>query len=159
MKISDKIREELGEDWIPAIYEEKIRPLRTRSVELDIAARENFPLVLQTLLGVELKVGRKRFSCPNAETARYLLVFARAGCRKIAVPYDITTIGPSADLLASAWSKMDELIALFAADLSPQVRGRLRSGLIREIREEIEKIGAGDLMPLFNKPTKQRGAS
>ena len=156
MKIALKIREEMGDDWIPVIYQKKIRPLRTRSVELDVPERENFPSILITLLGVELKIGRKRFACPNIETARYLLCFTRAGCRKVAVPYDITKIGPMADLLENAWGKMDALIARYAIDFTPQTRGRLRSRLTKEIREDIEKIGAGELMPLFDKQTKQR---
>lgn len=158
MKLAVKIREEMGEEWIPAIYQEKIRPMRTRCVELDIPERENFPSILITLLGVELKIGRRRISCPNVNTARYLLAFVRAGCRKIAVPYDITMIGPMADLLEVAWGKIDGIIARTAGDSSPQMRGRLRSRLISDIRCEVERIGAGAMMPHFDKPTKQRRA-
>jgi hypothetical protein len=34
--------------------------------------------------------------------------------------------------------------------------GRTRAAVIRQMREEIRKIGAGEMMPLFNKPTRQR---
>lgn len=148
----------MGEDWIPAIYQEKIRPMRTRRVELEIPERENLPSILVTLLGVELKIGRRRFPCPNFDAARYLRAFARAGCRKIAVPYDITMIGPMADLLENSWDKMDRIIVRAGGHLSPQMRGRLRSRLIAEIRDEVKKIGGGAIIPLFDKPTKQRGA-
>ena len=51
----NKIRSEIAGDWIPDIYSESIRPLRTRSFEMDIPERENRPEIFETLLGMELK--------------------------------------------------------------------------------------------------------
>ena len=151
-----RIRQELGERWIPELYLNKIRPLRTRSFEMDISEREQVTEILETLLGWELKVGHRRFACPTVETARYLQVFARLGCRKFAVPYDITAIPPLTELLESAWLETERSISLHLAANTPQMKGKWRAKLIRAIREEIAKAGAGELMPLFNKPTKQR---
>jgi hypothetical protein len=39
---------------------------------------------------------------------------------------------------------------------TPAARGRIKAGLIREIRHELDEIGAGELMPEFKKSTKQR---
>ena len=62
--------------------------------------------IQHTLLGVELKLGRKRLLCPDLATARYLSVFARLGCQDVALPYDITKISQLADELESSWYRM-----------------------------------------------------
>src|SRR6476620_5498783 len=105
MEIAADIRNQLKENWIPQIYRDRIRTLRTRSSRLDAPVRENFVEIQHTLLGVELKVGNKRLSCPDLSTARYLQVFARLGCEEIAVPYDITKISTLADELESSWQR------------------------------------------------------
>ena len=146
----------LKEYWIPRIYAEKIRSQRTRSFELDVPERENSAEILYTLLGIELKIGKKRFSCPDLATARYLRVFARIGCRNVAVPYDITRISVLADELEVAWHKLLLIHDEGVKQKSPQVKGRERSALIRQIRIEIAGLGAGETMPAFNQSTKQR---
>jgi len=150
------IKEMLGEEWLPAIYQAKVRTQRTRAHRLEIAKRENRALIQHTLLGVELKVGNQRFSCPDLSTARYLQIFARLGCQEFAVPYDITKISTLADELESAWQKILLIFEKTATGKTPSVKGRMRSGLIKEIRGEIDKIGAGSLMPEFRQSTKQR---
>lgn len=156
MNLVTRIRAELGEQWIPQIYEDNVRPQRTRSFEFDIPERECSPEILHTLLGVELKIGKARVASPDLATARYLYVFARLGCQKVAVPYDITKLSGLADELETAWHKMLLLFERATATDSAQTKGRIRAALIRTIREEIHRIGAGELMPLFNKSTKQR---
>ena len=157
MDIATDIRERLGaEEWLPEIYRAKVRVQRTRAHRLEIPEKENRALIQHTLLGVELKVGNKRFSCPDLSTARYLQVFARLGCAAVAVPYDITKISTLADELESAWQKILLLLEDAATDKSASVKGRLRSNLIKEIRHEINEIGAGSLMPEFKQSTKQR---
>src|SRR5688500_7274017 len=106
MDIALEIKEKLGGSWLPEIYEHKIRPLRTRSYSLELPERENSVEIQHTLLGVELKVGNKRFSCPDLSTARYLQVFARLGAGDVAVPYDITKISTLADELESSWHRI-----------------------------------------------------
>lgn len=147
MKAEKKIREVLGDDWLPNLYKEKVRSQRTRSVHLDIASRENRPEILYTLLGIELKVGRRRFTCPDLATARYLRVFARIGCRDFAIPYDITQISPIADELETSWQR-----SLVLLDESSQGR----TALVRSLRDELTVYGPGDPMPLFDRETKQR---
>ena len=84
------------------------------------------------------------------------IVFAWLGCKSVAVPYDITKISSLADQLESSWHKMLLLVDKETKGKSSAVRGRLRAALIREVRQEIEEIGAGELMPEFKKSTKQR---
>ncbi|QYO65247.1 hypothetical protein [Leptolyngbya sp. 7M] len=123
---------------------------------MDIPERENGTSIHKTLLGWELKVGRRRIACPDITMARYLSVFARCGCRSIAVPYDITEIPRLVDSLETSWDDIDEIIERSTAEFSPQQKGQIRAAVLKRVRTEIEKAGAGELMPLFNKPTRQR---
>jgi hypothetical protein len=156
MEIASHIKEDLNDNWLPAIYRDQIRTLRTRAYRLDVERRENKTEIQHTLLGVELKVGNKRLSCPDLSTARYLQVFARLGCEEIAVPYDITKISHLADVLESSWQRILLLFQEETRDKTPQARGKARANLIREIRNELDEIGAGALMPEFKQSTKQR---
>ena len=157
MEIATDIKEKLDRDeWLPDIYCAKVRSQRTRAHQLEIPERENRVLIQHTLLGVELKVGSRRFSCPDLSTARYLQVFARLGCQAVAVPYDITKISTLADELESAWQKILLVFENAATGKTASVKGRMRSSLIKEIRGEIGEIGAGSLMPEFKQSTKQR---
>ena len=156
MEIAAEIKARLGDEWLPTIYREKVRTQRTRAHRLEVARRENRALIQHTLLGIELKVGNKRLACPDLSTARYLQIFARIGCREVAVPYDITKISTLADELESSWHKSLLLLEAAVKDKTPSVKGRMRGALIKEMRDEIEKIGAGSLMPEFKQTTKQR---
>jgi hypothetical protein len=152
-----EIRDGLGELWMPRIYREHILSLRTRAHHLDVPARVKNVEVQHTLLGVELKVGRRRVLCPDLATARYLAVLARAGCSDVAVPYDITQISRLADELESSWHRMLLLIQKAAEARTPAFRSRLRTLVLGEVRAEITEAGAGTPVPLFNQNTKQRG--
>ena len=142
------IKDQSDSQWLPRIYADKVRTQRTRSVEMDIPERENAADILYTLLGIELKVGNLRIACPDLATARYLRIFARIGCRQIAVPYNITKISVLADELETAWQKT----LLMLASEPP----RKRSALIKLMRTELNNAGAGEAVPEFRQTTKQR---
>jgi len=154
----DSIIEELGDSWIPDIYREKVRVQRTRSYEMAIPERANTAEILFTLLGIELKVGKLRKACPDLATARYLSVFARLGCREIAIPYDITRISVLADELEVAWQKMLLVHDQTVENTSPSAFGRSRAAVIRRVRVELAEIGPGAKMPEFRTSTGQSGA-
>lgn len=156
MSIDGDIREQLAADWIPRIYGEKVRTQRTRSVEMNVPQRENPAEILHTLLGIELKVKKTRFACPDLATARYLRVFARIGCSHIAIPYDITKISTLADQLEESWQKMLLILHEAVKKKLPAAKTRARNQLITEIRSEVANIGAGEIMPEFSTSTKQR---
>src|SRR5918911_2164887 len=137
--LAEGIKQELGDAWLPRIYRERILPLRTRSHRLPPANGKREVGVQHTLLGVELKVGRKRLSCPDLATARYLAVFARLGVPAVAVPYDITRTSPLADELESAWQRMLLLIEHRAGGHSPALRARVRRALVGAARRELEE--------------------
>jgi hypothetical protein len=147
---------EIGGQSLVEIYAEKIRSLRTRSCALDIPERENDAQILHTLLGIELKVGRRRFACPDLATARYMCVFARLGCREFAIPYDITTISTLADELETSWQRTNLLLNKNTSRMTDQQRKRGRSMLLKLIRIGISDIGPGERMPEFKQSTKQR---
>ena len=148
---AEQIRERLGEAWLPRIYGERILKLRTRSYHFELAGIPKRILIQHTLLGVELKVGRKRLLCPDLATARYLSVFARFGCKDVALPYDITKISRLADELESSWYRMLLLVDQEASEKSASFRNRVRGSLVAQIRAEIAAAGAGTRMPEFKK--------
>jgi hypothetical protein len=151
-----KIQEQLGETWLPRVYLERILKLRTRSYHFDNPKPTARVLIQHTLLGVELKIGRKRLLCPDLATARYLSVYARLGCEDVAVPYDITKISQLADELESSWYRMLLLVEQEAKAESASFRGRLRGLLLAKIRTEIKEAGPGTRVPEFTQSTKQR---
>lgn len=160
LRCVEEVKEALAEMWLPRIYRERILTLRTRSHQLDAPSKANSVQVQHTLLGVELKVGRRRMLCPDLATARYLAVFARVGCAGgVAVPYDITKISSLADELESGWHRMLLLIERAAATRHAAFRSRARTLLIADAREEITEAGAGTAIPQFNQNTKQRRAT
>ncbi|MDT7780343.1 MAG: hypothetical protein QOC99_2855 [Acidobacteriota bacterium] len=151
-----EIRDRLGDEWPPRIYRERILATRTRS-HIVPAALKNAPVEVQhTLLGIELKVGRRRISCPDLATARYLSVFARAGLTEVAVPYDITKISHLADVLESAWQRMLLLAVHLTKGSAGTLSARLRTATVKEARREIAEAGAGTAIPQFNQNTRQR---
>lgn len=153
-----EIKDTLGEMWLPRLYREQILRLRTRSAQLNFPAKVKNVEVQHTLLGVELKAGRRRMLCPDLATARYLAVFARAGCYEVAVPYDITQISRLADGLESSWHRMLLLVERTAEKRSRAFGSRLRTLLLQEVQTEIREAGAGTPVPQFNQNTKQRRA-
>jgi hypothetical protein len=147
---------ELGDAWLPHIYRERIRSKRTRAYHFDGLSKTARVEIQHTLLGVELKTGRRRLLCPDLATARYLAVFARAGCEHVAVPYDITKISQLADELESSWHRMLLLADHYTAGRAPGFKSRVRQSLIARIRAEISAAGPGASMPEFKQTTKQR---
>ncbi len=155
-EVIKKVRSAAGADWLPAIYRDKIRTQRTRSVSIDIAARENEAIIQYTLLGIELKVGKRRFPCPDLATARYMRVFARFGSTEFAIPYDITRVSTAADELETSWHKHTLMLESFVAGRPPRTIARAKTMLMGSVREEIKEIGSGDAMPAFDRKTRQR---
>lgn len=153
---AEQVKAELKSAWLPHIYRERIRTSRTRSYHFESLPDKPRVEIQHTLLGVELKAGRKRLLCPDLATARYLSVFARAGCEHVAVPYDITKISQLADELESSWHRMFLLAEHHAAGKSDSFKNRVRSLLIKDIKAQVLEAGAGASVPEFKQSTKQR---
>lgn len=75
-------------DNIKSLYRAQVLSGRTRTVEL--LGRKCRPEILRTFLGLEVKAGRKRITCPDLSTARYLKIFAELGLESVEIPYDPT---------------------------------------------------------------------
>jgi hypothetical protein len=133
--------------------------MRTRSYTFGPIRRNQRVDIQHTLLGVELKVGPRRLLCPDLATARYLSVFARIGCKEVAVPYDITRISLLADELESSWHRMLLLADHKASARPDSFRARIRGLLIAKLRGEISAAGAGTAVPEFRQSTKQRAGN
>ena len=153
-ELLSEIQELMGDTWLPRIYRERILKMRTRGYEFAALPKNPAPQIHHTLLGTELKVGRRRMLCPDLATARYLSVFARAGCSAVAIPYDITKISQVADELESSWHRMLLLADQMAAGTASQ--SRIRRMLIAKVREEVTAAGPGPRMPKFEHSTKNR---
>jgi len=155
LEYAAQVKAALGDAWLPQIYRERVRGARTRAYHFEQLPEKPRVEIQHTLLGVELKVGRKRLLCPDLATARYLSVFARAGCENVAVPYDITKISRLADELESSWHRMFLLAEHHAGGKSDSFKNRIRGLLIKDIRAEILEAGAGASVPEFRQSTKQ----
>ena len=155
-KYLESIRSELGDSWLPEVYLQRVLKLRTRAYEFPPMPENAAPQIHHTLLGIELKVGRRRMLCPDLATARYLSVFARIGCRAVAIPYDITRISMIADELDSSWHRMLLISDRLTADRNTAFRARIRRQIIGKVRAEIAKAGAGARVPEFRESAKQR---
>jgi hypothetical protein len=152
--LASAIETKMGDSWLPRIYRDRILKMRTRAYEFPALPRRAEPRIHHTLLGIELMVGRRRMLCPDLATARYLAVFARAGCKGAAIPYDITRVSQAADELESSWYRMFLLLDEVTRDES--LRARTRRALVSRVREQITSAGAGPRVPEFARSTKQR---
>ncbi|HXM33656.1 MAG TPA: hypothetical protein VN920_00580 [Pyrinomonadaceae bacterium] len=153
---ADQIKSSLDHSWLGQIYREQVLKMRTRSYHFGELPRRAKVEIQHTLLGVELKIGRRRLLCPDLPTARYLSIFARTRCKDVAIPYDITHLSRIADELESAWHRM---LLLVDHKVPQTLRTRIRGVLIAKLRAEIAEAGAGTAIPEFKQSTRQRRAS
>src|SRR5207302_9844100 len=155
-ELASEIEGAMGESWLPRTYCERILKMRTRAYEFPALPKNATPQIHHTLLGIKLKVGRRRMLCPDLATARYLAVFARLGSQAVAIPYDITKISLIADELESSWHRMLLLADRLTTDRTSAFRARLRKLLIAKVRAEIAAAGPGPRIPEFKLTTSQR---
>ncbi len=153
---AEQVKAELRNTWLPLIYRDRVLQMRTRSYHFGPLPKKPVVIIQHTLLGVELKMGRRRLLCPDLATARYLAILARAGCEDVAVPYDITKTSPLADELESSWHRMLLLVDRNAATESDRFRSRVHGLLIAKLRAEVAAAGSGTKVPEFKQITKQR---
>lgn len=151
--IAEQIRQQLGDKWLSHIYLHRVLRLRTRPYRFENSKPARVA-IQHTLLGIELKIGRQRLLCPDLATARYLSVFARAGCQNVAIPYDITKISHLADELESSWYLMLLLVEQLTHQQTDRFAARLRNLLFANIRAEIGAAGFGQPGKLMKQPSK-----
>ena len=135
--IAEQIKEQMGDKWLPHIYAQRVLRLRTRPYRFEKPQPAARITIQHTLLGIELKIGRQRLLCPDLATARYLSVFARAGCEDVAIPYDITKISHLADEFESSWYRMLLLIDQSSQKKTDRFAARLKGLLFANIRDAL----------------------
>ena len=150
------ISSQMGDQSIALLYKRLVLSGRSRQYSLEAETRGGQVEIQHTLLGIELKIGRRRLLCPDLATARYLAVFARLGVDLIAVPYDISKISWIADEFESAWHRMLVLTEHLTFDRTDRMRSRVQKLLLGQVRAAIKNLGAGTPVPTFNQNTKQR---
>lgn len=154
--LAEQIREQLAEEWIPAIYEREILSDRTRRYALNCPQGARRVEIIHTLLGIEVKADGRRLLVPDLALARYLATFARIGVEVIAIPYDITRVSRMADRLEQAWHRLRLLVEQATEGRSVPFRSRVRSSLLQRMRAELKELGAGPLYPSFEMVRRRR---
>lgn len=146
----------LADSAVDAIYRDRVLSGRSRQYILPRATPGGLVEIIHTLLGIELKLGKRRLLCPDFATARYLSVFARLGGGQIAVPYDITGISTIADELESSLQRMFLLADLLTRDRSPRIQSLVKRQLGVTLSDEIGRLGSGSKFPEFTAPRGRR---
>ena len=90
------------------MYAKEVLSHKTHRVSL--LGRKCSPAILYTFLGFELKIGRKRVTCPDMSTARYLSIFAELGMSSIQTPYDPTQTSRFLPELGKYLERIKELL-------------------------------------------------
>ncbi|MFQ5929291.1 MAG: hypothetical protein ACE5MK_06305 [Acidobacteriota bacterium] len=123
-------------------YAGKVLSRRTRVVSL--LGRKCEPLILYTFLGFELKMARKRITCPDMSTARYLKIFAELGMPSIRIPYDPTQTGR---LLVELELPLQRIKELLLAEKLKQKQHQLKHRRIyKKIRDRLKRAEADHLI-------------
>jgi len=121
------------EEELVEIYQAKVLNRRTRVVPLPGTSGKS--RILTTLLGYQLKAGRRRISCPDMATARYLKVFTDLGLTSVRIPYDPTVTEELLPLLETA---LEHLREAAGGD------SRKMAGYFRRIRDQIGRLHSAE---------------
>ena len=109
---------------IVEVYCQQVLPFKTRKIPLP--GRKCSAQIMYTFLGYEVKTGRRRITCPDLVTARYLKVFLEIGMKRVLIPYDPTRTARLIDRL----EKDFETLKATAAGVALRAEfARLRRGL------------------------------
>ena len=81
-----QVRADLNETWLPNIYRRRVRSKATRAYQFEGLGNNARVAIQHTLLGVELKAGRRRLLCRFSTTASYVLISS-----PVAVAFSICT--------------------------------------------------------------------
>ncbi len=134
---SGRIEEEI--EKINAIYRNRVLAQRVRPVAL--LGRKCQPRMMYTFLGFELKLGRKRVTCPDVSTARYLMIFAEIGLERVQIPYDPTQTARLLPELESCFGEIKaRLLGVSPDSKRRQILARRVYAILRE-RLQVAELG------------------
>jgi len=128
------IRQEI--EKLSGIYGQEVLTRRNRGVSLP--GRKCQPQIIDTFLGYELKALRKRITCPDMSTARYLKIFAELGMPAIRTPYDPTHTIRLVPELEKSLKRIKDL--LHGENLPPKGHQSEMRNIYRKIRDRLKRI-------------------
>ena len=134
MRKETTIREEI--ETLSHIYAQEVLSRPTRVVSLP--GRKCQPQIVDTFLGYELKALRKRITCPDMSTARYLRIFAEIGMPAIRTPYDPTHTIRLVPELERSFKQIKEL--LHNEDRPPKSHQSELRIIYRKIRDRLKRV-------------------
>ncbi len=105
--------------------------MRNRNRPVELPGRKCTPRILETFLGYEVKAGRRRITCPDAVSARYLKIFAELGFKDIRIPYDPTRTAVMVSGLEGALERIKKLLEV------ENLEGQKRQVALRKIYSKI----------------------
>ena len=131
MKNRTAIHEEI--EKLSRTYGKEVLSGKTRIISLP--GRKCEPRIINTFLGFELKVAKKRMTCPDMSTARYLKIFAEIGMPSVRAPYDPTLTTSVLPQLEQALKRIKDLLSEENLN-QKQHQSKLRR-IYRRIRENL----------------------
>lgn len=105
--------------------------------QLKLPGRRFEPRAMLTFLGHEVQAGRKRFTCPDLPTARYISLFLRIGVSRAAIPYNPVKV-------AAVVGPLEDALGNLLKDATPSA-GRYRLARLREQVESLNDKAPDDL--------------
>ncbi len=137
---SGGIEKEIGR--IDAIYRDRVLEQRVRQVAL--LGRKCQPRMMYTFLGFELKLGRKRVTCPDVSTGRYLMIFAEIGLERVQIPYDPSQTARLLPELESCFAEIKtQLLKLSPDSKRHQILARRVYAILRKRLRAAEQRNPG----------------
>lgn len=105
--------------------------------QLKLPGRRYEPQAMLTFLGHEVQAGRKRFTCPDLPTARYISLFLRIGVSRAAIPYNPVQV-------AAVVGSLEDALEQLLKDATPSA-SRYRLARLRQQIEALNGHAQGDL--------------
>ena len=124
-------------DQLRRLYCQEVLPGRTRTVRL--LGRKCSAQLMRTFLGFEVKMGRRRLTCPDITTARYLKIFAELGLKEVEIPYDPTRTAALLPELQEAFLQLNR--RLEEKEEPAQRRQLAQRRLYARVRRALGKCG------------------
>jgi hypothetical protein len=103
---------ELSGPGLDSLYADRVLPQPRRRV--DLVGRVTPARVQKALWGFEVRMGRRRKTCPDEVTARYLRLFAVMGFDHISIPYNPVQTGRILPELEQAFQEMHRRLLAWA---------------------------------------------
>ena len=92
------------------------------------------PRIINTLLGFELQIRDRRFTCPDMATARFLRIFAKIGVSEVMVPLDPTLTADILPEIEKNWNEFSRICRELESGERKALARRLHDRLKAKVR-------------------------